>query len=249
MNPFPGCARPARYRMREMLEYDQYLKYFIVDSKKNHRLGRRLIVAFSCAAVFYAGNTAATPFIQSQLESLLGPASSYSLFFKLALYWSLPTALPCLIYAQVLVKLGIFAQASLTRNTRQALAYGLGTGAAAAAVTLLLVMPFHHWLRFGVDLNPGGIAGSLFSTCYEEIGHRVLLFPATLCLFRDPWLAMVLSGIGFALTHSHYSPVNQLAVGITGMLFAFAYCKTGNFLAPWLAHFTSNVVLNTLVTL
>lgn len=226
---------------------DSRLSFFVADHD-GAGWGRRSAVFVLCLGFWAACMYGLTPFVQRRFGDLPLFSSAHGLFWKHALLFSLPTALPCLLLARALAAVGCFKPVALRRDAGRALRFALGAGAAVAALTFAVVVPLYG-AKLGFHLDLDSVMGNLFSNGYEEVQYRVLIMFAGLYLFRNRWAAIVLSGAVFGLTHAQYPVGLRLVVALSGAVFAWAYSETGSFLAPWAAHQFADVLLDCLLKL
>ena len=159
--------------------------------------------------------------------------------------WSLPMALVAWIVHRILVQSWRLQPLSLTRNPRQALVDGViaGLAATAIAVAAALASGMHlHW-----HLDAWGIAGNVFSNFYEELFYRGLVFAAAWYATGSALAGAAVSGWAFGYTHGQYPMPMRVLVGVVGAIWSWAYARTGNLLAPYVAHELSDLILDAIL--
>jgi len=73
----------------------------------------------------------------------------------------------------------------------------------------------------------------------EELFFRGILFKTLLNVFqRKEWIAIVLAGILFGLTH--FNPSSMLTNSLTGITYCFIYWRTKNFTVTMFCHMVQN---------
>lgn len=217
----------------------------LVHSNEQPTWTRPLVLA-AALAVFYVALRGVTPWVAGLVGSWRGlDDPEHRRFLGHLLTFSLPYALCAAAAWAIFVRLGFFAAPRFRdRAGRAALE---GTSGAA----LLVIGAVATWWALGLPFgwNPSllDFAGNLFSNAYEEIAYRGLILSAALYAFRRRWLAVLLSAAVFAGTHASYPPHLIALVGLAGVIFGAVYVRTGNLLAPWLAHQLSDMVLDTIL--
>jgi membrane protease YdiL (CAAX protease family) len=164
------------------------------------------------------------------------------LFMGHAIVWSLPTAALSLVAIAWLVRSGRFRSLSLTRDLPRALVDGAWGALAAIALAVVTAAAAH--MPFGFHVNPWGIAGNVLSNAYEEAFFRALVFTAAWYATGRAFVAALISGAVFGFTHYQYPIAGRVLTGVVGAIWSAVYARTGNFVAPWLAHQLSDVVLD-----
>ena len=134
---------------------------------------------------------------------------------------------------------------SLTRHWRRALVDGIAGGLIAAAIAI--VAAWASGMHFGWHLDGWGIAGNLFSNFYEELFYRGLVFAAAWYATGSVVAGAAVSGWAFGYTHSQYPMPMRMLVGVVGALWSWAYARTGNLLAPYVAHELSDLILDAIL--
>ncbi len=168
-----------------------------------------------------------------------------SLFFNHVFFYSLPFGLSCFVLRQLLVEMDILSPLGLKVNFVNSLRDGIVGGLVVIGLFVMI------WVAMGkgfkLHMDPYSAAGNIFSNFYEELAYRGLVFSGLLFSLRWRWLAVVLSGVAFAYTHSSYPFFLQAGVAAAGMVFSVAYLRTKNLFAPWLAHEFSDVILDAIL--
>ncbi|MEM8636582.1 MAG: type II CAAX endopeptidase family protein [Pseudomonadota bacterium] len=76
----------------------------------------------------------------------------------------------------------------------------------------------------------------------EEIGFRGIALGCLLGRGTDPYLAVLITSIGFAALHLQYSPLGLLTVLITGVFFGWLRIASGTVSVPIVAHMAANAM-------
>jgi len=207
---------------------------------------KRSIVGIVCIAVYLFGLKIANPFMRSLCESFIqGWETGPKYFMKHILFFSLTNALFCFGTMLVFVKLNIFQLPSLKRNIKSSLIKG---GIAGLIITALTVLQaFLTKSQFYFNLDFWSITGNIFSNAYEEIIYRGLIFTGILYCFRNPWAAILASGVIFGWSHHQYDLFTRFGVGVCGMVLGYLYYNTGNLLAPWTMHQVTDTIVDTIL--
>jgi membrane protease YdiL (CAAX protease family) len=206
-------------------------------------LDRTLVLA-SALALVVVDRRVLTP----QWERIIDPyyhsidGAGPHLFVGHALVWSVPKAVASVVALAFLVRTGRFRRPSLVSNLRPAVLDGLIAALGIVAITVA-VAPLVH-LTFGFHVNPWGLAGNVFSNGYEEIFYRGLIFTAGWYATGRAWAGALISGAVFGATHDQYPVPLRVLVGVMGAILSVAYARSGNFVAPWLAHQLADTVLD-----
>ena len=216
------------------MESEGKLEHFICDPQMTGR--KRWIGIASCILVYCVWRYVACPYLQPmQKRMFVGLEGGPKLFVThLMLYNSLWYAALSVLAIFILVKTKIFRSPSMRWNVKPAVLQGFLVG----LVILGLSIGFQLLMggRFHFNFDPWEYAGNLFSNAYEEIFYRGFIFVGLLYFFRRGWAAAVLSGFLFGLTHTQYSLGMQFGVAAVGSVFGLLYFRTGNLVAPWIAH-------------
>jgi len=159
--------------------------------------------------------------------------------------WSLPMALVAWLVIRVLVQSWRLQPLSLTRHLRRALTDGVIAGlvASAVAIAAALATGMHfHW-------HPDGWAmlGNVFSNFYEELFYRGLVFAAAWYATGSALAGAAVSGWAFGYTHAQFPMPLRVLTGVVGALWSWAYARTGNLLAPYVAHELSDIILDAIL--
>ncbi len=161
------------------------------------------------------------------------------------LVWSLPMALVAWIVLRVLAQSWRLQPLSLTRHWRRALVDGIVGGLIASGIVIVLAaatgMHF-HW-----HPDAWGIAGNVFSNFYEELFYRGLVFAAAWYATGSALAGAAVSGWAFGYTHGQFPMAMRVLVGGVGALWSWAYARTGNLLAPYVAHELSDLILDAIL--
>ena len=159
--------------------------------------------------------------------------------------WSLPMALVAWLVIRVLVQSWRLQPLSLTRHWQRALADGAiaGLAASALAVVAALASGMHfHW-----HPDAWAMAGNVFSNFYEELFYRGLVFAAAWYATGSALAGAAVSGWAFGYTHTQFPMPMRVLVGVVGALWSWAYARTGNLLAPYVAHELSDLILDAIL--
>jgi membrane protease YdiL (CAAX protease family) len=161
------------------------------------------------------------------------------------LVWSLPMALVAWLVIRVLAQSWRLQPLSLTRHWRRALVDGVAAGLIASAIAIAAAaasgMHF-HW-------HPDGWAmlGNVFSNFYEELFYRGLVFACAWYATGSVLAGAAVSGWAFGYTHTQFPMPLRLLTGLIGALWSWAYARTGNLLAPYVAHELSDIILDAIL--
>jgi len=161
------------------------------------------------------------------------------------LIWSLPMALVAWLVLRILAQSWRLQPLSLTRHWRQALVDGSigGLIASAVAIAAALATGMHfHW-------HPDGwaMAGNVFSNFYEELFYRGLVFACAWYATGSALAGAAVSGWAFGYTHGQFPMPLRVLTGLIGALWSWAYARTGNLLAPYVAHELSDIILDAIL--
>src|SRR6185369_17290387 len=117
----------------------------------------------------------------------------------------------------------------------------LAARAIAIAAALATGMHF-HW-------HPDGWAmlGNVFSNFYEELFYRGLVFAAAWYATGSALAGAAVSGWAFGYTHAQFPMPLRVLTGVVGALWSWAYARTGNLLAPYVAHELSDIILDAIL--
>jgi len=161
------------------------------------------------------------------------------------LVWSLPMALVAWLILRILAQSWRLQPLSLTRHWPRALVDGVAGGliASAIAIAAALASGMHfHW-------HPDGwaMAGNVFSNFYEELFYRGLVFAAGWYATGSALAGAAVSGWAFGYTHAQFPMPLRVLTGVVGALWSWAYARTGNLLAPYVAHELSDIILDAIL--
>lgn len=159
--------------------------------------------------------------------------------------WSLPMALVAWLVIRVLVQSWRFQPLSLTRQWRQAVGDGIGGGLAASAIAIVAALA--SGMRFHWHPDAWAMAGNVFSNFYEELFYRGLVFAAGWYATGRALGGAVISGWAFGYTHTQFPMPMRMLVGVVGALWSWVYARTGNLLAPYIAHELSDIILDAIL--
>ena len=197
---------------------------------------KRVVALASCILVYAVWKYGVCPYVQPiQKQMFIGLEGGPKQFVtNLMLYNSFLYAVLSVLAIFLLVKAKIFRSPSLKQNAKSAALQGLTVG----LIILVLSIGFRFLVgsRFHLNFDLWEYGGNLFSNAYEEIFYRGLMFVGVLAFFRRAWPAAILSGLLFGLTHTQYPLGIQLGVAVIGVAFGFLYYRSGNLIAPWIAH-------------
>ena len=203
---------------------------------------KRIFAVATCILVCLVWKYFAIPYIQPvQRQMFAGLEGGPKRFMtNLLLYNSFLYAILSILAIFLLVKWKIFRSLSLKRNIKSAVTEGLTAG----LVILTLSMGFQLLMRsrFHFYFDVWEFCGNLFSNAYEEIFYRGFIFVGLLYFFRRAWPAVIISGLMFGLTHTQYPLGQRLGIAVIGVAFGFLYYRTGNLIAPWIAHQVTDMI-------
>jgi membrane protease YdiL (CAAX protease family) len=115
------------------------------------------------------------------------------------------------------------------------------------------------YLTLGVLEVPGGgplrphsvsvwsIAGNLFSNFYEEFIFRGFLLQVALSACGRKDVAVAVTSVAFALSHSQYPWALQALVAGTGVALALLVLRTRSVWTAWIAHDVVDLVVDPLL--
>ncbi len=217
----------------------------MVEREKPGLLLRAFVLVVSLAGA-YAALYWLQPVVVHHVRPLLKTDhKGLSLLLNHVFFYSLPFGLVCFLLRQLLVEMDILTPLRLKANFVKSLNEGVAGGLMVIGLFVLL------WVAMGkgfkLHMDPYSAAGNMFSNFYEELAYRGLVFSGLLFSLRWRWLAVVLSGLVFACTHSSYPLFLQAGVGVAGVVFSLVYLRTGSILAPWIAHELSDVILDSIL--
>jgi membrane protease YdiL (CAAX protease family) len=161
------------------------------------------------------------------------------------LVWSLPMALVAWLVLRVLAQSWRLQPLSLTRHWRRALVDGVIAGlvASALAIAVAAASGIHfHW-----HPDAWAMAGNVFSNFYEELFYRGLVFAAAWYATGSALAGATISGWAFGYTHAQFPMPMRVLVGVVGALWSWAYARTGNLVAPYVAHELSDIILDAIL--
>lgn len=204
-------------------------------------LDRALVLA-GALGVFFLAREVLNPawrryVVDAPIDSL--PAGPRMLAGHLV-QWSLCMAVASLAAIAWLVRTGRLRRPSLRRDLRRAATDGAWAAGATIAVVVVFAAVTH--MPFAFHFGPWSAAGNLVSNAYEEIAYRGLVFAAAWYATGRVSLAALVSGAVFGFTHEQYPAALRVLTGAVGALWSWAYARTGNLVAPWLAHELSDLV-------
>ena len=124
----------------------------------------------------------------------------------------------------------------------------VGWGLVAGVLSIGIVVAFFY--ATGQDgafheprPNPWIAAGNVFSNFYEEFVFRGFILIA-LAAAIGFWPAAIVSSIAFGATHAQYPISLQALIAVTALLWAWVTKRTGDLMAPYLAHMTLDLVVD-----
>lgn len=91
--------------------------------------------------------------------------------------------------------------------------------------------------------KPWVAAGNIFSNFYEEFVFRGFILVA-LAAAIGFWPAAIVSSLAFGATHTQYPLSLQALIAVTSLLWAWVTKRTGDLMAPYLAHMTLDLVVD-----
>ena len=216
------------------MENSHRLDYFIDNTSVTWI--KRIAAVVSCVLVYLIWIYVVSPLIQPVLwrmfEGLEGGPKRF--VNHLLLYDSFLETVLSVIAIFLLVKAGIFRLPSLKRNIKPAISQGLIVG--FILLILSMSLPFLMGSTFHIHFDVWEYGGNLFSNAYEEIFYRGFIFVGLLYFLRRAWPAIVISALMFGFIHTQYPLELKFIVFVVGIVFGFLYYRTGNLLAPWIAH-------------
>jgi membrane protease YdiL (CAAX protease family) len=119
-----------------------------------------------------------------------------------------------------------------------------GVWAAAATIAYGVVCAAAARMPFAFHFDPWSTVGNLVSNAEEEIAARGLVFAAAWYATGRVSLAALVSGAVFGLVHEQYPLLMRLNIAAVGAFWSWVYARTGNLVAPWLAHEIFDLVLD-----
>jgi membrane protease YdiL (CAAX protease family) len=84
--------------------------------------------------------------------------------------------------------------------------------------------------------------GKLFSNFLRSLSFAALF--AALAAAIGFWPAAIVSSVAFGATHTQYPLSLQALIAVTAMLWAWVTQRTGDLMAPYLAHMTLDLVVD-----
>lgn len=91
--------------------------------------------------------------------------------------------------------------------------------------------------------DPWVATANIFSNFYEEFVFRGFILVALAAVIGF-WPAAIVSSIAFGATHTQYPLPLQALIAGTAMLWAWVTKRTGDLMAPYLAHMTMDLVVD-----
>jgi membrane protease YdiL (CAAX protease family) len=163
----------------------------------------------------------------------------------LLLYSTLPALVAALAWIAFARK-GVLEPIPLGKGDRT-LSRALIVGLATIVLVLVVLVAIGKGAAIGwKHPDSWSIAGNVFSNFYEEFIYRGFLLAALGAVFGF-WPAAVLTSALWAATHTQYPLSLQFAIFVTGLMLAWAAKAARTLWAPWGAHMTFDVVLDSLV--
>lgn len=163
----------------------------------------------------------------------------------LLLYSTLPAVVAAIAWIGFSRK-GVLEPVPLGKGHRSA-SSALIVGLATIVLVLVVLVAMGKGAAIGwKQPDPWSIAGNVFSNFYEELIYRGFLLAALAAVFGF-WPAAVLTSALWAATHTQYPVSLQVAIFVTGLMLAWAAKAARTLWAPWGAHMTFDVVLDSLV--
>ena len=207
-------------------------------------IGTRLFVVTSSVLVWTLGFFGLNPAVERAAgEAMRAMPRGPALLVSHVFVFTLPTALLCGIWLSLLIRWQLVEPISFAidgSRVRRAL-----VGAAAIVGATVLLSPLLG-LRMHLHLDGWSIVGNVFSNAYEELIYRGLLLFAVWSAFRNRWIAIVLSGAVFGLTHYHYPWMLRAYVAAVGVVLGWLAASRRDLATPYLAHDLSDWVLDAL---
>lgn len=161
------------------------------------------------------------------------------------LVWSLPMALAAWLVIRVLAQSWRLQPLSVTRHWRRALVEGAIVGVITCALTIGPALA--SGMHLGWHLDPWGIAGNVVSNFYEELFYRGLVFAAAWYATGSALAGAAVSGWAFGYTHTQFPMALRVLTGVIGALWSWVYARTGNILAPYVAHEVADLILDAIL--
>lgn len=211
------------------------MKFVSFDST----LKSRVFVFCSVLALWFFSFSYINPWYQGLLKSAI---NFDSLDYQHIFYFSIGTTSICFAYYLLMVHLKVFRSLNLAID-KDSVIWGIGSGLLVAAI-LLPWASARGW-SIGFNLDVAKMLGNLFSNTYEEFQYRVLILFAAFYAFKRPSIAIAISSLVFAWSHTNYPLELKLSVGIAGLIYGFSYSKTGSFVTAVLGHQVSDMILDT----
>jgi|CXWL01.1.fsa_nt_gi membrane protease YdiL (CAAX protease family) len=91
--------------------------------------------------------------------------------------------------------------------------------------------------------KPWIAVGNIFSNFYEEFVFRGFILVALTAAIGF-WPAAIVSSVAFGATHAQYPLSLQALIAVTALLWAWVTQRTGDLMAPYLAHMTLDLVVD-----
>jgi membrane protease YdiL (CAAX protease family) len=214
--------------------------------RRGDLVDRAGVLAVAVALVFFFAHVMPRPWYWRLYQPWWGNlARGPHLLVGHVLVWSLPMALVAYLVIRVLVQSWRLQPLSLTRHWPRALVDGVWGGLAASALAIAACAAAGQHFHFHLD--GWGIVGNLFSNFYEELFYRGLVFAAAWYATGSLVAGACVSGWAFAYTHTQFPTPMRVLVGGVGALWSWVYARSGNLLAPYIAHELSDLILDAIL--
>jgi membrane protease YdiL (CAAX protease family) len=212
-------------------------------------LGRRLFLIASAIAVYALQFGPSTQVRNAGLAALGTPAyvGFTGIFLPHLLLYSTLTAAAATLAWFAWMRTRAVPAPRLSAPTARQLAWGVGGGIVALAVTLVFVhLAFPPGTLHWIDPAPWKIAGNVFSNFYEEFIYRGFML-VVLRAAVGFWPAAIVSSAMWGVTHDQYPLSLQGLITATGLFFCWLVRRTESLWTPYVSHMVLDVVADSLV--
>lgn len=218
-------------------------KLYYADSSYTKRIITFIGAILTYYASWYFGRDILMSLFHGYIkDGLLQP----KLFFShVLIYGSIFSAICSYLFIYIAYKNKVLKLPKFMSNIKEAFLYGFSS---ALILSFLVVL---YWLsqdyNFKFLVNWPSVFGNIFSNLYEEVSYRALLVGATLALFRNKWIAIVIPSIIMVSTHTQYPLEFKCIVFLGSCVFCYVYIRTCNLVSPWASHQASDMILDTIL--
>lgn len=159
----------------------------------------------------------------------------------------------CLIVFEALCLFAVYAvfrklhqidRIELFGEARKAFGWGAFVGIGLFLFTVPVVIYFG--MSYSPQFSAADAVGNIFSNGAEELIYRGILFMAAMKLFSNQKLAVVVSAAAFGLGHWDMPFLFQGYVMVVGMILGWSYIHTKGLAAPYVAHMTVDLLIDSL---